>query len=118
MGTVEKQYYGHPKFKTIVEELLELHSEKNRQYATPDKPLANFYRTGRIIAKMLKPGIPPEIASCLSFMSKQIDGVYEIVGEGKENTIESLTDKLRDIAVYAVLMMILVDEVKTRPSAS
>lgn len=117
MGEVVKQYYGHPQFKQIVEELKDLHSEKNRQYATPDKPLANFYRTGRIIAKMVKPGIPVELASCLSFMSKQIDGVYEIVGEGKENTIESLDDKLRDIAVYSVLAMILVREQKTKPSA-
>lgn len=110
------QYYGHPEFKRIVDDLIALHSEKNRQYATPDKPLGNFYRTGRIISKMLKPGIPAELASCLSFMSKQIDGVYEIVGEGKENTIESLDDKLRDIAVYSVLAMILVRESKTRPS--
>jgi hypothetical protein len=110
------KYYGHPAFKEIVDELKELHSEKNRQYATPDAPLANFYRTGNIIKKLLKPGIPPEIASCLSFMSKQIDGVYEIVGEGKENTLDSLEDKLKDIAVYSVLMMILVRERNAKKS--
>ena len=110
MPNLDENYHGHPRFKEIVEEIVQLHSEKNRQYATKETPLGNFYRTGNIIKKMLKPGILPELASCLSFMSKQVDGVYEIVGEGKQNTIESLHDKLRDITVYSILAMILIEE--------
>ena len=91
-------YHGHPAFYRIVEELKELHSEKNRQYATKDNPLRNFERTGKMISKFLKPGIDPTLASCLALVSKQIDGVYELVGECKENTADSLEDKLRDIA--------------------
>jgi hypothetical protein len=103
----QKEYFGHPEFYRIIDELKNLHSEKNRQYATKDNPLANFQRTGRMIAKFLKPGINPTLASCLALVSKQIDGVYEIVGECKENTVDSLEDKLRDVAVYAVLAMII-----------
>ena len=109
-------YHGHPAFYRIVEELKELHSEKSRQYATKDNPLGNFERTGKMISKFLKPGINPTLASCLALVSKQIDGVYELVGECKENTADSLEDKLRDIAVYAILAMIIVGETQGEKS--
>jgi hypothetical protein len=105
-----KEFHGHPLFHKIVDELKELHSEKNRQYATVESPLANFSRTGRMIAKFLKPGINPALASCLSLMSKQVDGVYEIVGECKQNTADSLEDKLRDTCVYSILAIIILRE--------
>jgi hypothetical protein len=106
---LEKRY-GHPMFHTLIEEIRELHERKNRQYATSDDPLGNFRRTGKIIAKMLKPGLDPTLASCLAFMSKQVDGVYEIFGEEKTDTVDSLEDKLLDIAVYSIIAMILVRE--------
>jgi hypothetical protein len=104
--------YGHPMFHTLIEEIRELHEKKNKQYATPEDPLGNFRRTGKIIAKMLKPGLDPTLASCLAFMSKQVDGVYEIFGEAKTDTIDSLEDKLLDIAVYSIIAMIMVREAR------
>lgn len=106
--------YGHPLFNVIVEEIKKLHEEKNRQYASGDDPLGNFRRTGQIIAKLLKPGINPSLASCLAFMSKQVDGVYELFGESKENTIDSLEDKLLDITIYSIIGMIMVRESRTK----
>lgn len=116
---LKKRKYGHPAFYKALEDIANLHEEKNRQYATPDDPLGNFRRTGQIIRKMLKPGIDPTLASCLAFMSKQVDGVYEIFGEMKEGTIDSLEDKLLDIQVYANIALILVREIqaaKTPPT--
>jgi len=104
------EYHGHPAFYAIVEELKNLHSEKNRQYATKENPLANFERTGRMISKFLKPGIDPTLASCLALVSKQIDGVYEIVGECKSGTVDSLEDKLKDVAAYSIIAMIILRE--------
>ena len=104
---VPADYYGHPLFYKIVEELKQLHSEKNRQYATKGNPLSNFERCGKMISKLLKPGVNPTLASCLALVAKQIDGVYELVGEQKKNTFDSLDDKLKDIAVYAVIAMII-----------
>jgi hypothetical protein len=109
-----KRIYGHPRFYAIVQELADLHEGKNRQYATPEDPLGNFKRTGKIISKMIKPGLDPTLASCLAFMSKQVDGVYEIFGEDKLDTIDSLEDKLRDIAIYSVIGLILVEEARAR----
>jgi hypothetical protein len=112
-----EQRYGHPMFHTLIEEIRELHEKKNKQYATSDDPLGNFRRTGKIIAKMLKPGLDPTLASCLAFMSKQVDGVYEIFGEAKTDTVDSLEDKLLDIAVYSIIAMILVRESRMTPTA-
>lgn len=111
---LEPKRYGHPLFNVIVEEIKALHEEKNRQYASGDDPLGNFRRTGQIISKLLKPGIDPSLASCLAFMSKQVDGVYELFGESKENTIDSLEDKLQDIAIYSIIGMIMVRESRTK----
>lgn len=101
---------GHPDFYKILDEMKSLYSAKHYQYATDKDPMANFRLCGDLIHKMLKPGIRPTIAAALCLMSKQIVGVYEIVGEGKTNTIESLQDKLRDIGIYSVILQILVAE--------
>lgn len=106
--------YGHPKFYKLLEEIADLHSRKNYQYATMADPLHNFTRTGEIIRKFLKPGIKPALASCLSLMSKQVDGVYEIVGENKEGTVDSLRDKLMDVAVYSLIAIIIAEEKSRR----
>ena len=106
-------YAGHPMFYEILEELKKLHDIKNAQYATPDNPLANFYRTGQLCKKLFKDSINNKaLCMALCYMSKQVDGVMEIVGESKKNTIEELNDKLKDIAVYAILAIILNKEGK------
>lgn len=104
------KYYGHPEFYKIVEELKELHSRKNFQYATSDNPLANFQRCGNLIKKLLKPSVDAPLADAMILMSKQIDAVYEMVGEGKTGTEEEIVDKFRDIAVYSIISMILLKE--------
>lgn len=105
-----KEYHGHPLFYAIVEELKELHSQKNRQYATQANPLANFERTGKMMEKIFRPGVNSALASCLGLMSKQVDGIYEMVGEGKTGTPDSLIDKLRDVAVYSIIAEIILRE--------
>jgi len=107
-----KRRFGHPLFYKIVEEIAQLHERKNRQYAMPDDPLGNFRRTGQIISKMLKPGINPTLASCLSFMSKQVDGIYEMFGESKTDTPDEMEDKIQDVVVYGIIALILLREAK------
>jgi len=109
---IEKKYYGHPDFYIILNELRELHSRKNKQYASNTDPLGNFRRCGNMASKLFKEGVPTDLAICLCYMSKQIDGVFEIVGESKKNTVDSLKDKLEDIAVYSIIAIILSREGK------
>lgn len=109
-ATVPVTGNGHPMFYEILNELAKLHSVKNADYATKADPLSNFNRVGHIIGKFLKPGVNQSLAACLSLMAKQVDAVYEFVGEGKTHTFEALDDKLKDIAVYSVIAMIIARE--------
>jgi hypothetical protein len=101
---------GHPDFYKYLDEMKALYSAKHYQYATDADPMINFRLCGSLATKLIKPGVNQTIAAALLLMSKQIVGVYEIVGEGKTNTIESLQDKLRDIGIYSVILQILVAE--------
>ena len=105
-----KKYHGHPDFYKLVKEEIELHNKKNYQYANTKDPLGNFKRTARLADKLIKDGINKPLAVAMILMSKQIDAVYDIVGESKKNTIEGLEDKFRDISVYSKLCIILNKE--------
>jgi hypothetical protein len=108
---MSKEYHGHKRFYEILEELKELHDKKNMQYANSSNPLGNFYRTGKLCEKLFKEGIDNKpLVMALAYMAKQIDGVYDIVGESKKNTVDSLKDKLMDVAVYSIICMILIEE--------
>ncbi len=104
------KYYGHPEFYKIVERLKQLHSDKNFQYASKENPLGNFIRTSNLASKLLKDNINKPLAMAMAFMAKQIDAVYDIVGENKENTVENIEGKFEDIAVYSILCIILYRE--------
>ncbi len=102
---------GHPKFYQILEELAVLHSCKNAQYASLENPLGNFRRGSKMVEKLLNSKVKNKpLAYALILVSKQIDGAMEIVGEGKENTPDSLKEKLYDIAVYSIIAVILSEE--------
>ena len=98
---------GHPDFYKLTDEEIELHNKKNYQYANQSDPLGNFKRTAKLTKKLFKDGINIPLAVAMVLMSKQVDAVYDMVGENKENTIESIEDKFRDISVYSKLCIIL-----------
>lgn len=106
-----KHQFGHPRFYEILKEIAELHDIKNRQYATIDNPLGNFKRVAQLQSKLFKESITNKpLATALGFMSKQIDGIYEMVGESKIGTPDNLKDKLMDVCVYSIICMILIEE--------
>ena len=43
--------HGHPKFYQILEEMAQLHSDKNHDYAESDRPLGNFERVADLVDK-------------------------------------------------------------------
>lgn len=104
-----KEFAGHPRFYELLAELAILHHRKNSQYTTANDPLGNFRRCGALASKILRPANKP-LAIALAYMSKQVDGVFEIVGEDKKDTVEELKDKLRDIAVYSIICEILSED--------
>jgi hypothetical protein len=101
---------GNSKFYDIIDELKTLYSEKNKQYAGNINSERNFEDGAYLLRKFFKDIDNKELAYLITLLSKQYLGVIEIVAENKKGTIESLKDKLRDIVIYAIIGMILIDE--------
>lgn len=98
-------------FIKILKELEEMYSKKNTQYATDSDPYGNFNRCSQLVSKLLNPKIKNKrLAYLLILMSKQVDGVYEMLGECKEDTVEEIEDKLKDIAIYSIIGMIFAKD--------
>ena len=95
--------HGHPRFNTIVDQIKVLHSDKNFDYARGGDPLGNFKRVGDMLGTSAA-----EVAH--AYMLKQVDAVSWGYRQGGESKVEGKIAKLRDIAVYSVLQMIMLEE--------
>lgn len=104
------EQHGHPRFYELLKEFADLHSRKNADYAQGGKPTGNFDRVSTILS--LYPGLdlsrPPIIA--LLFMMKQFDAVMWSLSQGYKTAVESQHDKIRDMAVYSTLAIVLLEE--------
>jgi len=107
---MKKKYHGHPKFYKIVEELKELHSKKNFDYAGGGDPLGNFHRCGSMMKALLSNGGYEDLKVLLVYMSKQFDGVIDMIGKNRTAQVEGIKDKLTDIAVYSIIARIIYEE--------
>jgi len=105
----KKRVYGHPKFRPLLDEIAELHDIKNRQYASAEEPLGNFVRGGNMCKAVFREDIRNDpyklqMAYALVLVTKQIDGAFEILAYNKENTPDSLKEKLRDVITYFAIL--------------
>ena len=109
----EKDYGGHPLFKPVCEELVNLHGKKNHQYATKENPLDNFEEGAQFCKHLMsKDAKNKKLTYLLTLMAKQSLAVNKIVGSGQTDTLESVEDKLRDIAIYSIIGIIMCREKK------
>ena len=99
----EKEYFGHPRFHEILEEVRELHNNKNHDYAGKKDPLANLKGSKRI-------GIRPFIGVMIRLQDKW-SRLENFVLSGKLKVKdEGVRDTLKDNIVYSILALILLDE--------
>ena len=95
--------HGHPRFYEILEQMKELHSRKNHDYAGTADPLKNLRACKRL-----------ELEPFMGVMVRLQDKwsrLEEFVKSGQlmvKN--ESVIDTLMDSAVYSVLAIILYEE--------
>lgn len=105
---------GHPEFYKLLDEIGELHNCKNYDYADGGEqgPLGNFRRISAI--KRLYPEstvwtTPTGVA--ITYALKQLDAALILLTTGKTSkTGEGLNERLRDIAIYSLLSIILDKE--------
>uniref|UniRef100_A0A6M3JZL2 Uncharacterized protein n=1 Tax=viral metagenome TaxID=1070528 RepID=A0A6M3JZL2_9ZZZZ len=89
---------------------MELHSEKNHDYAQGGDPLGNFKRVATILG--LYPNLRlsnPEVVA-LVYSMKQLDATLWMLSRGYEGSVENVGTRLGDVAVYTKLARILHEE--------
>jgi len=105
--------YGHPMFYEILEELAKLHSRKNKDYASPEDPLQNFYRVAEWGKKynLITPGYEP-VKVAIIYALKQVDACLKLLGRNEKGGVEGIPERLRDIAVYSIIAEVLYREIQ------
>lgn len=93
---------GHPKFYKLLEEMADLHSRKNSNYAKDSDPLSNL----RVAEGF---GIP-SVMGVFIRMSDKWSRIQELSKGKKDQVGESLRDTLLDLSIYALLAIILLEE--------
>lgn len=109
-----KKYHGHKRFYEIQKEHAELHSSKNKDYASGENPLGNFQRVGMMLKLWgidFKTGNEAEKTAFI-YMLKQIDAVGKLLGESRKGDVEDRSKRYDDISVYAIIARILYEENK------
>lgn len=97
------QHPGSARFHAILEELGELHNKKQKDYGTDTDPFANVRGSEEW-------GIEPWVGALLRATDKiRRLQKYAKVGELANEAVE---DSFRDLAVYAVIALVLFEEAK------
>jgi len=98
---MKKKYFGAPRFYELVEEIKELHSKKNYNYARTGDPLSNFYQCERF-------GIPAPLG-CMVRMTDKDCRKVEVLLKG-DIVGEAILDTSKDDSVYNLIFVILWEE--------
>jgi len=103
---IELQGNGHPRFYELLREIGELHDRKNSDYSSRQDPLSNF--------RECQGFVDPWIGCLIRLTDKysRIKRLAEKVVKGEEVGVksESIKDTLMDLAVYALIDIILFEE--------
>ncbi len=96
-------HHGHPRFYELLDGLRELHNRKNHDYAGADDPLRNFRKCEAWGLKDFK--------GCFVRMGDKYSRIEEFLKQGVlQVKDETVIDTARDLAVYALLFIILFEE--------
>ena len=102
--------HGHPHFISRMVKLIELHSEKNHDYAMGGPPLGNFERVSQIM--QLYPefpwATPYGVATC--YMLKQLDAYMWQQRTGFKPKVEGVDSRLSDVTVYSQIIALSLKE--------
>ena len=102
---------GHPRFYEILDELRNLHSRKNHDYAAGGKPTGNFDRRAALMR--LYPGLVLDQNYKVAAWDilKQLDAALWMLAKGHESQSgEDVGQRLRDVACYAILAELMYEE--------
>ncbi len=99
-------FYGHPRFYELLNLMASIHSAKNHDYAGTADPLANL----RLCSAA---GIPPWKGVVVR-LSDKFSRLQTFAKQGNlKVSAESIQDTLIDMAIYALLCAVLIEEENT-----
>ena len=98
---------GHPLFKRLTEEEIELHDQKNFDYRSDADPLANFHRVAAWMALYPKMNWATPENVAIIFAMKQQDAAMSLMERGIEGGVENVDTRLRDDHIYKKIARIL-----------
>lgn len=107
---LEETRHGHLRFYELLDSLADLHSRKNHDYAAGGNPLGNFIRRADLYGKY--PGLDlsdPAVVAIVDAM-KQLDAALWMYSNGHAAQVEGIIDRLRDVAVYALIAIVIEEE--------
>jgi len=96
-----EERHGDPRFYALLAEIAELHSRKNHDYSKPTEPLSNFTRSRAL-------GVEPWRGVLIRMSDKW--SRIEQLASGKTPKNESMRDSLIDLAVYALIDVLLLED--------
>lgn len=107
-----------PRPVEILRALEKLYTQKNTDYArdTAEGPTGNFVRVAQIMR--LYPGVEwsTPFGVAVTYMLKQLDAGLTLISQKRESvTGEPIASRLTDVALYAVLGIVLDEESKSKP---
>ena len=100
--------HGHPDYVEITLEELQLHSDKNHDFAGGgDDPHGNFNRVSAI--KKLYPGFDWDspFGTCIDYFLKQFDSMMWMRCRGLVAKVETIPKRLMDMVVYSKIAITL-----------
>jgi hypothetical protein len=92
---------GDPRFHALLKEIADLHDKKQKDYGTSGDPLANIRGSAQW-------GIPPWVGAMVRANDKMKR--LQKYAQAGELANESVRDSFMDLAVYALLGLILFEE--------
>jgi hypothetical protein len=98
---------GHPLFKKLSDEELEIHNAKNKDYTKGGDPLGNFRRVASILALYPNLDLGNPVVVDIVYALKQLDAALWMLAQGYEGEVENIDTRLRDVHVYMKLARIL-----------
>lgn len=102
--------HGHPDYVNMTLKELQLHDDKNHDFAKGGDPLGNFYRTSAI--KKLYPGFDWDspFGVAIGLLLKQFDAAMHMRAQKIEAKVEAIPARLGDVVVYSKLATLLYHE--------
>lgn len=102
--------HGHPDFLPTTVREIQLHSDKNHDYAKGGSPLGNFQRVAAILGLYPNLKLSDMRVVALVYALKQVDAVLWGLNSGIEHKVEGLNERLGDISIYSKIVMCMNTE--------